>query len=32
MILKTRYFTRYADDSMPFAVADDTTDAPKALE
>ena len=32
MILKTTYFTGYADDSMPFVVGDDTTDALKAFE
>ena len=32
IILKTTYFDGYADDSMPFVVADDTTDALKALK
>ena len=32
LILKTTYFTGYADGSMPFVVRDDTTDALKALE
>ena len=32
LILKTTYFTGYADGSMPFEVGDDTTDALKPLE
>ena len=32
LILKTTYFTGYADSSMPFLVGDDTTDVLKALE
>ena len=32
LIFKTTYFTGYADDSMPFVVGDDATDAVKALE
>ena len=32
MILKTTYFTGYADGSMPFVDGDDRTDALKALE
>ena len=32
LIFKTKYFTGYADGSMPFVVGDDTTDAVKALE
>ena len=32
LILKTSYFTAYADGSMPFMVGDDTTDALKALK
>ena len=31
LILKTTYFTDYADGSMPFVVVDDTIDALKAL-
>ena len=32
MLLKTTFFTGYVDNSMPFAVGDDTTDTLKALE
>ena len=32
LILKTTYFTGYADSSMPFMAGDDTTDTLKALE
>ena len=32
LILKTTYFTGYADGSMSFVVGDDTTDALKVLE
>ena len=32
LILKTTYFTGYADGSKPFVAGDDTTDALKALE
>ena len=32
LILKTTYFTGYADGSMPFVIGDDTADALKALE
>ena len=32
MLLKTTYFTDYANDNMQFVVGDDTTDALKALK
>ena len=32
MILKTTYFTGYADGSMPFLIGDDTADTLRALE
>ena len=32
MILKTTYFTGYANDSLPFVVGHDTTDALKIFE
>ena len=32
LILKSTYFTSYADGSMPFMVGDDTTDDLKALD
>ena len=32
LILKTTYFTGYADSSMPFVFGDHTTDALKALQ
>ena len=32
LMLKTTYFTDYADGSMPFVVGDDTTNSLKALE
>ena len=31
MLLKTTYFTGYADENMSFVAGDDTTDALKAL-
>ena len=32
LILKTTYFTNYADDNTPFAARDNITDVVKALE
>ena len=32
MILKTTYFTGYADGSMPFLIGDNTADTLRALE